>query len=261
MPGPPSRMSSPGPPMQHVVSGIAAERVVAVAADQNIVTVAAIGGELDGARREPRRLDDVIAGESIDDDPVVGGIEAGDVHRGGKAQDRDPVGVADDLDHVVAARGIDGDRIRLVVAGGATERGGEIDVDLRHVRPAQVVDHDVVGAAERIEVDLLDVVEVHGDVRDIAEEQHAAAICRDIDVLGDVGAVEEERVHAVLAFDGVVVVTRVPDEHVVARAHEGSVVAIAAVDQVVALAAEEQVCAETAVHRQLDSDQPSGSPR
>ena len=139
------------------------------------------------------------------------------------------------------------------VAGGATERAGEIDVDLRDVGPGQVVDHDLVGAAERIEVDRLDVVEVHGDVRDVAGEQHAAAICRDVDVLGDVGAVEQQRVEAVLAFDGVVVVTRVPDEHVVAGAHEGGVVAVAAVDQVVALAAEEQVCAETAVHRQLDS--------
>ena len=62
---------------QYVVSRIAIERIVAVAADQHVVAVAAIGGELDGARREPRRLDDVIAGKSIDDDPVVGGLEAG----------------------------------------------------------------------------------------------------------------------------------------------------------------------------------------
>ena len=47
----------PGAADEHVVSRIAAEGVIAVAADQNIVAVAAIGGKLDGARREPRRLD------------------------------------------------------------------------------------------------------------------------------------------------------------------------------------------------------------
>ena len=74
-----------------------------------------------------------------------------------------------------------------------------------------------------------------------------------VDLLGDDGAVEDERVEPVLTFDGVVVVTRVPDERVVARAHEGEVVAVAAVDQVVAFAADEDVFAETAVHRELDS--------
>ena len=87
---------------------------------------------------------------------------------------------------------------------------------------------------------LLDVVEVHGDVGDVAEEAHAPAVGRDVDVLGDVGAVEQQRVEAGLAFDGVVVVAGVPDEDVVARAHEGSVVAVAAVDQVVALAADDR---------------------
>ena len=99
----------------------------------------------------------------------------------------------------------------------------------------------------------LDVVEVHRDVGDVAGEERAPAVGRDVDVLGDVGAVEQQRVETVLTFEGVVVVTRVPDEGVVARAHEGGVVAVAAVDQVVALAADEDVVAETAVHGQLDS--------
>ena len=46
---------------QHVVAGAAEQSVVAFAADQDVVAVAAIGGELDAARREPRRLDDVVA--------------------------------------------------------------------------------------------------------------------------------------------------------------------------------------------------------
>ena len=50
-----------------------------------------------------------------------------------------------------------------------------------------------------------------------------------------------ERVDAGLTLDGVVVVARVPDEHVVARAEQRHVVAVAAEDEVVALAAEEHI--------------------
>ena len=70
----------------------------------------------------------------------------------------------------------------------------------------------------------------------------------DVDVLGDVGAVEPHRVEAGLALERVVVVAGVPGERVVAGAHERHVVAVAAVDQVVALAAEQRVGAEAAVH-------------
>ena len=65
-----------------------------------------------------------------------------------------------------------------------------------------------------------------------------SAVGRDVDLLGDVGAVEQQRVDPGLAFDGVVVVAGVPDEGVVAGAHQRHVVAVAAVDEVVALAAE-----------------------
>ena len=68
-----------------------------------------------------------------------------------------------------------------------------------------------------------------------------AAIGRDVDVLGDVGAVEQQRVDAGLALDGVVAVARIPDEHIVAGAQEGDVVAAAADDEIVAVAAEQHV--------------------
>ena len=74
-------------------------------------------------------------------------------------------------------------------------------------------------------------------------EEHAAAVGRDVDVLGDIGAKEEKGVEAVLTFDGVVAVARVPDEHVVARAQEGNVVAVVAEDEVVAVAADQDVVA------------------
>ena len=53
----------------------------------------------------------------------------------------------------------------------------------------------------------------------------AAAVGRDVDLLGDVGAVEQHRVGAGLALDGVAAVAGVPDERVVAGAQQGRVVA------------------------------------
>ena len=80
-------------------------------------------------------------------------------------------------------------------------------------------------------------------------------------LLGAVGAVEEHRVGAVLALDGVAAVAGIPDEGVVAGAQQGEVVAAVAVDRVVtgtaeqrldALAAGERVVAVAAVERQRD---------
>ena len=107
----------------------------------------------------------------------------------------------------------------------------------------------------------LDVVEVHRHVGDVAEEEDAPAVGRDVDVLAGVGAEEQHRVGAVLALERVVAVARVPLEDVVAGAHEGHVVAVVAEDEVVAVAAEEhvgalraeeRVVAGAAVDRQLD---------
>ena len=70
------------------------------------------------------------------------------------------------------------------VADRSADRRGEVDRHLRDVRAAQIVDDDVVGAAERVELDGLDVIQIHGDVGDVAGEQHAPAIGRDVDFLG-----------------------------------------------------------------------------
>ncbi len=88
-----------------------------------------------------------------------------------------------------------------------------------------------------------------------------AAVGRDVDLLGDVGAVEEHRVVAGLALDGVAAVAGVPDEGVVAGAHQGHVVAAAADDEVVALAADEDVVAVAAVEGQADRVRPAGRSR
>ena len=61
---------------------------------------------------------------------------------------------------------------------------------------------------------------------------------------------KSSRVDAGLTLDRVVVVARVPDEHVVARAEQRHVVAVPAVDEVVALAADKHVVTQAAVERE-----------
>ena len=82
------------PAEEHVVAGAAEEDVVAVAADQHIVALAAVGGEQDHAGREAGSVDDVVAGQGVDGQPVVGGFGPGDVDLGGEADDGHAAGVA-----------------------------------------------------------------------------------------------------------------------------------------------------------------------
>ena len=72
---------------------------------------------------------------------------------------------------------------------------GEVEADADDVRAGQVVDRDRVGAAERVEVDRLDAVRVHRDVR-----RRRGRTCSRLPfadrstLLGGVGAVEQHRV-------------------------------------------------------------------
>ena len=101
-------------------------------------------------------------------------------------------------------------------------------------------------AAQRIDVDALDVVEVHDDIAEVAGEPNALAVGRDLEILIPVAAVEQQGVGAVLALDRVAAVAGIPLEYVVAGAEEGDVIALLAVDEIVAVAAEESVGAVTA---------------
>ena len=123
--------------------------------------------------------------------------------------------------------------------------GGHVD----DVGPGQVVDGEVVGAAEGLGVDRLDVVQVHRDVADVAGEPHPAAVGGDVHALVDVAAVERHRVGAVLALDDVAAVAGIPLERVVAGSEQRDVVALVAVDEVVAVAAEQDVGAVAAEER------------
>ena len=135
------------------------------------------------------------------------------------------------------------------VADSAAERRREIDLDLGDVRAEEVAHHDVVGSSERIEVNRLDVMQIHCGIGDIAEEPRMFTIRGNIDLLGDVRAVEVERVGAVLAIDRVAAVARVPDEGVIAGAEECEVVTLVAVDDIIAIATDEDVRTSAAVDR------------
>ena len=95
----------------------------------------------------------------------------------------------------------------------------------------------------------LDVVGVHDDVAEVAGEAQAAAVGRGLEDLAAGAAVEQHRVGAGLALDGVAAVARIPLEVSSPAPEEGDVVALLAVDEVVAVAAEQQVGAVAAEQR------------
>src|SRR5207245_1464581 len=134
--------------------------------------------------------------------------------------------------------------------GAAAGGGRQVDVDLLDRRSRQVVDGDGVGPAPGGDVDRLNAVGVHDDVGHVAGEPQPRAVGRQVDVLGNIGAVELQGVQARLALDGVATVTGVPHEGVITRAHQRHVVPGAAAHQVTAVAADEQVGVGAAVERQ-----------
>ena len=144
-------------------------------AEEHVVAGAPIQRQSDGAEGKTRGVDGVIAGAAVDDQLVATfGIE--DRHRGGRAIHADDARVRKDRDDLVAGRAVDRDAVHRAVAAACA--AGKIDMDASYGRigPAEIVDHDVVGAAQRLESDQLDVVQVHGDVGDVAGETHPPAV-------------------------------------------------------------------------------------
>src|ERR1044071_5375579 len=90
---------------------------------------------------------------------------------------------------------------------------------------------------------MLDTAEVHRYVGDIAEQAGTVAIRRNVDLLGDIGAVEQQRICAVLAFDDIAAIARIPLERIVSSAKEGRVAALVAVDEIVSVATDQGVIA------------------
>jgi hypothetical protein len=115
-----------------------------------------------------------------------------DAHGSGGAADQDTAIEGGNIDRLAAGAAADRHAVQRTV--GDAGAGHALEIDLhpgeREVGAGEIVDRDVVGAAEGVEVDLLDAVEVHRDVGDVAGEAHPLAVRRDRDGLGDIRAVE-----------------------------------------------------------------------
>ena len=97
-------------------------------------------------------VDDVVAAKSVERQPVVGRRRVKNMFTVGlQAEHLNAAGIAGDTEHVGAVGGVDGDRVDRAVA--AAVRASQVDVDLGDIGAAEVADDDVVGAAERAELD------------------------------------------------------------------------------------------------------------
>ena len=154
-----------GAHQRHVVAAAAVDEVVPLAADEDVVAGAAVEGQADRIRLAAHSRRRVVAAEGVDREPVARRLAPRDVHRGGQARDRRRR-VAEPATAIAvrAVGAVDDDGVGRAVARAGPAGVGQVEVDLGDVGAGQVVDGDGVGAAQGVEVDLLDVVEVHGDV-------------------------------------------------------------------------------------------------
>ena len=104
---------------EHVVAFAAADRVVAVAADQDVVADAAVDGERHGPGRDPRCVDDIVAVERRDREPVERRFGTADGDVGSQADDLEVRALTGDDGDVVAVGADDGDVVGLGVADAA----------------------------------------------------------------------------------------------------------------------------------------------
>ena len=153
LPAPPSRTSTPGPPSRTSSFGVAAQRVGARAADEHVGAVAAVGLQADGVGRQPGRLDDVVAAQRVDRQGVQGRLGVRDADRRGQARDGRAAGGAAGHDHVGAVGGVHDHLVLGAVAGRPADGPGQVGVDRGQVGAGDVVDRQLVGPAERVEVD------------------------------------------------------------------------------------------------------------
>src|SRR5262249_15129047 len=153
----------------------AQQRVVAGAAEDGVVAGAAVDGEFDHVGGQGGGADGVVAGLGGDDERIVGRLGVGDVHLGRQPDHGDRGPRAEHVNDVVAVGALDDDGVGGAVAGRPAERPGLVDVDLDDVGPGEVVDGGLVGAAQGVEVDHLDVVNVHDDVAEVAGEPYPLA--------------------------------------------------------------------------------------
>src|SRR6185503_5959732 len=140
---------------------------------------------------------------------------------------------ADGSDLDLVAVDVDPHLVKLLVADSTTGSPREVDHNGGHVRAGQAADVDHILAAERPELDALDVIKNDEVVLVMAQGGRSTVVGRDE---GFITAVPDEaqRVDAISAVDLVVAVAGVCHEQVVAGAEVDRVLAAAAGDRVVA---------------------------
>src|SRR4029434_3010043 len=228
-------------PQQHVVATAANHVVVASAAEQDVIADPSTDDERSPAGADGGGVDDVVAGLAQNAHRVERRFERMNADAGRQAGDQKIAAWKCCRDDVVVGSAVDDHEIRCRIAGAAADHGSEAGVDVDQVGSSQVVNREGVDSTQRVEVEVLDVVEVQGHRADVAGEADAGAGGRDVEDFADVGAIEDHAVIAVLAFDRVVTVARVPLEGVVTGTEEHGIVALIAIDEVVVVAAEQNI--------------------
>ena len=168
--------------MMSVVAVAADQHVVAVAAGDRVVAGAAVHVQLDHGRpAETGGGHDVVAAEGIHDELVVGPFGARTAISTGRPATVKLVPLP--VIWIVSAWAVP---LTMTVSAwpspvplpGGLARSRFTCVD---VGAGQIVDGDRVGAAEGDDVDLLDAVDVHGHVANVAGQPQPAAVGRQVD--------------------------------------------------------------------------------
>ena len=240
-----------GTAKEDIVTVTAQQGIVARATDQDIISFATIFGKDDGAGRQSGSLNHIISGQSTDGQLIDAGIDAKEVHRGGKAHDSDPSCVSDNRGDIVSIGPVNDDGIRLGIARAGFGNGRQVQIDCLDVGPREVVNGNHIGAAPGIELDEFNFVAVHDDAADVTGETQTRAVGREVDVFGNIGAVEKQRVLPRLTFYRIVAVARVPKECIVPLAAESDIDIPAPDHQVIAGAADQEVVAIASVQGEI----------
>ncbi len=167
----------------------------------------------------PEALDQVGAARDVDRQRVVGRLGAQDVER--------HAGVRTETDPALPERFMTSTpTVPFTVSASAAPSPSPLtprSMLTNAISVRQVIHRRRVRAAERVQVERLDVVGVHDDVPDVAREEQPSAVRRGREDLRARRAVEVERVATVLALDDVAAVAGIPDEGVVVLAPRNAV--------------------------------------
>src|SRR5207249_3031599 len=125
------------------------DEVVAVTTGDDVIAVPTVERELHRVSLQGLGVDDVIPAQGVDCKTVEGWVLVKDGDLGVQAGDAKPADVAANADGVVALGPVHGDRVGRAV--GAAVRAAQGELDVRQVGAGQVVDGNVVGAAQRPE--------------------------------------------------------------------------------------------------------------